>query len=134
MKKGFNGFLDIFITLQSLKMKISKMKKLNIGIMCLGMMFFSNSILAQSIEDGKKFMYYERYKSAKDVFHRLSLCWKEWGEKYGYFDTPQDAQIFYDEVTYMLANQMAAPQTPARELLRPGTATLRPPWVEERAF
>ncbi|MEO7524648.1 MAG: tetratricopeptide repeat protein, partial [Ferruginibacter sp.] len=47
------------------------MKKFNIGFMFLGMVLFANTIFAQSIDDGKKFMYYERYKSAKDVFQKL---------------------------------------------------------------
>jgi tetratricopeptide (TPR) repeat protein len=33
--------------------------------------FLVQQLLAQSIEDGKKFMYYERFKSAKDVFEKL---------------------------------------------------------------
>jgi tetratricopeptide (TPR) repeat protein len=33
--------------------------------------FFVQQLFAQSLEDGKKFMYYERYKSAKDVFEKL---------------------------------------------------------------
>lgn len=34
-------------------------------------MFFVQQLFAQSLEDGKKFMYYERYKSAKEVFEKL---------------------------------------------------------------
>lgn len=30
-----------------------------------------NSLFAQSVEDGKKFLYYERYKSAKDAFDKI---------------------------------------------------------------
>ncbi len=33
---------------------------------------FAGSVFAQSIDDGKKFLYYERYKSAKDIFQKLS--------------------------------------------------------------
>lgn len=33
--------------------------------------FSVNVIMAQSIEDGKRFIYYERYKSAKDVFQKM---------------------------------------------------------------
>ncbi len=32
---------------------------------------FNTSAFSQSIEDGKKFIYYERYKSAKDVFEKI---------------------------------------------------------------
>src|SRR5947207_680608 len=51
-------------------------------------------------------------KSAKQVIHRLAGCWRHWGEKYGYFDTPQDAQAFYDELAHMLLHQMCAPNSP----------------------
>lgn len=50
--------------------------------------------------------------SIKQVVHRLAGTWRYWGEKYGYFDTPEDAQNFYDETVYMLLNQMAAPNSP----------------------
>jgi ribonucleoside-diphosphate reductase alpha chain len=49
---------------------------------------------------------------ARQVFHRLAGCWTYWGKKSGHFDTDEDAQIFYDEMTYMLAHQMAAPNSP----------------------
>lgn len=49
---------------------------------------------------------------SRQVFHRLAGCWRSWGEKYGYFDTKQDAQAFYDELCYMLAAQIAAPNSP----------------------
>ncbi|MBY0516946.1 MAG: vitamin B12-dependent ribonucleotide reductase [Bacteriovoracaceae bacterium] len=49
---------------------------------------------------------------ARQVFNRLALCWREWGERYNYFDSKKDAQAFYDELCYMLANQMAAPNSP----------------------
>ncbi|MCK4632191.1 MAG: vitamin B12-dependent ribonucleotide reductase, partial [candidate division Zixibacteria bacterium] len=49
---------------------------------------------------------------ACQVFHRLAGCWKHWGEKYGYFDSAEDANVFYDELCYMLADQIAAPNSP----------------------
>ncbi|HEU4952559.1 MAG TPA: vitamin B12-dependent ribonucleotide reductase, partial [Holophagaceae bacterium] len=49
---------------------------------------------------------------ARQVFHRLAGCWRHWGETNGYFDTTEDAQAFYDELTYMLAQQMCAPNSP----------------------
>jgi ribonucleoside-diphosphate reductase alpha chain len=49
---------------------------------------------------------------SRQVFHRLAGCWRHWGEQHGYFDTPEDAQSFYDEMVYMLAQQMAAPNSP----------------------
>lgn len=51
-------------------------------------------------------------RSIKEVVHRLAGCWREWGEKNRYFDTPEDAQAFYDEVAYMLLSQMGAPNSP----------------------
>ena len=51
-------------------------------------------------------------RSIKQVVHRLAGCWRWWGEQYGYFDSPEDAQAFYDEIAYMLLRQMAAPNSP----------------------
>ena len=51
-------------------------------------------------------------KSAKQVVRRLAGCWRYWGEAHGYFATPQDAQAFEDELSYMLIHQMAAPNSP----------------------
>ena len=51
-------------------------------------------------------------KSVKQVVNRLAGCWRYWGEKYGYFDTAEDAQAFYDELAYMLLHQMCAPNSP----------------------
>jgi ribonucleoside-diphosphate reductase alpha chain len=50
--------------------------------------------------------------SIRQVVHRLAGCWRHWGESYGYFDTAEDAQAFYDEIAYMLLRQMAAPNSP----------------------
>lgn len=49
---------------------------------------------------------------ARQVFHRLAGCWTQWGREYKYFDSDDDAQAFYDETCYMLAKQMAAPNSP----------------------
>lgn len=50
--------------------------------------------------------------SIKQVAHRIAGCWKEWGEKFGYFSTSNDAKVFYDEMVYMLIGQYAAPNSP----------------------
>ncbi len=50
--------------------------------------------------------------SAKDVFDRMAETWRHWGESHGYFASADDAQTFEDELKYMLANQMAAPNSP----------------------
>ncbi len=49
---------------------------------------------------------------ARQVFHRLAYTWTDWGRKAGYFDSEDDASAFYDELLYMLARQMAAPNSP----------------------
>ena len=57
----------------------------------------------------------ERYTSetdARQVFDRLAGTWTYWGWKGGYFTEEDDARAFYDEMRYMLAMQMAAPNSP----------------------
>lgn len=49
---------------------------------------------------------------SRQVFHRMAGCWTYWAERYKYFDTAEDSQAFYDEVVRMLADQMAAPNSP----------------------
>ncbi len=49
---------------------------------------------------------------SRQVFHRLAGCWRHWGEKYGYFDSAVDAEVFYQELCAMLAKQIAAPNSP----------------------
>jgi ribonucleoside-diphosphate reductase alpha chain len=51
-------------------------------------------------------------RSARQVFDRLAGTWRHWGEKEGYFASTDDAVAFEDELKYMLANQMAAPNSP----------------------
>ena len=51
-------------------------------------------------------------RDARQVFHRLAGCWTHWGKSYGYFKSDDDADAFYDDICYMLANQMAAPNSP----------------------
>ncbi|MGJ4996548.1 vitamin B12-dependent ribonucleotide reductase [Bradyrhizobium sp. HKCCYLS3077] len=57
----------------------------------------------------------ERYgseRSAKQVFDRLAGCWTYWGWKGNYFSSEEDAVAFYDELRFMLAKQMVAPNSP----------------------
>ncbi len=49
---------------------------------------------------------------ARQVFDRLAGTWTYWGWKGGYFSSEEDARAFYDEHCYMLAMQMAAPNSP----------------------
>ena len=50
--------------------------------------------------------------SAKQVFDRLAGTWTYWGWKGGYFQDETDAQAFFDELRFMLASQMCAPNSP----------------------
>ncbi len=50
--------------------------------------------------------------SARQVFDRLAGAWAYWGWKGGYFSTEADARAYHDEMRYMLACQMAAPNSP----------------------
>ncbi|MGD0727184.1 MAG: adenosylcobalamin-dependent ribonucleoside-diphosphate reductase [Spirochaetia bacterium] len=49
---------------------------------------------------------------ARQVFHRLAFTWTDWGKRYKYFTTEEDAQAFYDEMCFMLARQMGSPNSP----------------------
>ncbi len=49
---------------------------------------------------------------ARQVFHRLAFTWMDWGKKYGYFSSKEDAQAYYDEMCHMLARQMGSPNSP----------------------
>nr|MDE0500349.1 adenosylcobalamin-dependent ribonucleoside-diphosphate reductase [bacterium] len=50
--------------------------------------------------------------SGRQVFDRLAGTWRWWGETHGYFDSPEDAQAFEDEMKYMLCHQMGSPNSP----------------------
>ncbi|HML06548.1 MAG TPA: adenosylcobalamin-dependent ribonucleoside-diphosphate reductase [Xanthobacteraceae bacterium] len=50
--------------------------------------------------------------SCKQVFNRLAGTWTYWGFRGGYFDSESDAEAFFDELRYMLAMQMVAPNSP----------------------
>ncbi len=47
------------------------MRKIKTGILVLAAIIAVKGTMAQSIEEGKKFLYYERFKSAKMVFDKL---------------------------------------------------------------
>jgi ribonucleoside-diphosphate reductase alpha chain len=50
--------------------------------------------------------------SSKQVFDRLAGTWTYWGWKGKYFDTETDARNYFDELRYILASQMCAPNSP----------------------
>ncbi len=49
---------------------------------------------------------------SRQVFRRLAGCWTWWGFHHNYFDSEDDAHAFFDEMQFMLAAQMAAPNSP----------------------
>ena len=53
-----------------------------------------------------------RETSIKQVAHRMANCWRVWGERYEYFASENDAQIFYDELVYSIINQSCVPNSP----------------------
>lgn len=53
-----------------------------------------------------------RETTVKQVAHRMAHCWRVWGERYDYFATPNDAQVFYDELVYSILNQACVPNSP----------------------
>jgi ribonucleoside-diphosphate reductase alpha chain len=54
----------------------------------------------------------QRESSVRQLVARVVDTIRGWGERNGYFATPQDAQIFADELTHLLVNQKAAFNSP----------------------
>src|SRR3954454_20898448 len=48
----------------------------------------------------------ERESSVRQLIGRVATTIKNWGLRGGYFASVQDAQIFHDELAYLLLNQM----------------------------
>jgi ribonucleoside-diphosphate reductase alpha chain len=53
-----------------------------------------------------------RETSIKQVAHRMAHCWRVWGERNNYFESAEDAQIFYEELIYGILNQSCVPNSP----------------------
>jgi ribonucleoside-diphosphate reductase alpha chain len=53
-----------------------------------------------------------RETSVKQVAHRMANCWRVWGERYKYFASEKDAQIFYEELVYSILDQACVPNSP----------------------
>ena len=51
-------------------------------------------------------------RDARHVFDRLAGCWCYWGWRQGLFSAEEDARVFYDELRWMLAMQVCAPNSP----------------------
>ncbi|MEE3331637.1 MAG: vitamin B12-dependent ribonucleotide reductase, partial [Myxococcota bacterium] len=54
----------------------------------------------------------ERERSVKQLIGRVAARITSWGEEAGYFRTPEDAQAYADELTYMLVHQKMAFNSP----------------------
>ncbi len=66
----------------------------------------------QPVTDDSGRQVYGGESDARQVFERMAGCWRHWGERFGYFDSPEDAQTYHDELCAMLARQIAAPNSP----------------------
>jgi len=54
----------------------------------------------------------ERESSVKQMIGRVAGTIADWGRDGAYFDTPEDADAFQDELTYILLHQIAAFNSP----------------------
>jgi ribonucleoside-diphosphate reductase alpha chain len=68
-----------------------------------------DAIKLSNLPEDKRF---KGEESAKQVFDRLAGTWTYWGWKGNYFTKEEDAKIYFDEMRYMLAAQMCAPNSP----------------------
>ncbi|MAT38831.1 MAG: ribonucleoside-diphosphate reductase, adenosylcobalamin-dependent [Ectothiorhodospiraceae bacterium] len=84
----------------------------------LAQKYFRKAGVPQKHEDGSPVLdengnqVYGSETSIKQVVHRLVGCWKQWGQRYGYFDSEADADAYYDDMAFTLLQQMAAPNSP----------------------
>jgi len=72
----------------------------------------ATDILAQKYFRRRGIPETESESSLKQVVHRMVGCWTHWGKTHDYFNSTKDAQIFYEEMAYMMLNQMAVPNSP----------------------
>ena len=49
---------------------------------------------------------------SRQIFDRLAHTWADWGTRHGYFASEDDASAYSDEMAFMLAAQMGAPNSP----------------------
>ena len=71
----------------------------------------ATNIVASKYFHGKKGTP-ERETSVRQLIGRVATTIKNWGMRGGYFATPQDAQVFHDELAHLLVNQMMAFNSP----------------------
>ncbi len=55
---------------------------------------------------------YGRETDSRQVFERLAGCWTYWGWKHDHFVDEAEARTFHDELRWMLARQVCAPNSP----------------------
>ncbi len=53
-----------------------------------------------------------RETSVRQLIERVSRSYQKWGLKDGYFASQKDAEVFYDELVYLLVNQFMAFNSP----------------------
>ena len=51
-------------------------------------------------------------REARKIFDRMAGCWTYYGWTLGYFDDEASAKAYFDEMRFMLAHQMGAPNSP----------------------
>ncbi|MCP5488997.1 MAG: vitamin B12-dependent ribonucleotide reductase, partial [Verrucomicrobia bacterium] len=54
----------------------------------------------------------ERESSVQQLVHRVTRTIANWGIRDGYFKTPEDGEVFYQELTYLCLNQYGAFNSP----------------------
>ena|GEM_PF-28784 len=62
--------------------------------------------------DGQEGGLFGPENDARMLFNRIAGAWTYWGVKGGYFSTESDAKNFYDEMRFILAMQIGAPNSP----------------------
>ncbi len=51
-------------------------------------------------------------RDVRQIIDRLVHCWSFWGDQIGLFSKNEQKKVFEDELKYMLAHQMASPNSP----------------------
>ena len=54
----------------------------------------------------------DRERSVKQLIERVARTISDWGTKSGYFASQEDADVFYNELTYLLVNQLMSFNSP----------------------
>ena len=68
--------------------------------------------MAVALRGGGPIATFGAERDSRQVFNRMAGCWTYWGWKNNYFDTEEDARVYYDEMSAMLARQIGAPNSP----------------------